>query len=356
MFFSQQHVSTRFSLEPEIPVVALETSTPPVDIGLIYENDLFNTYQKTYSAPVQPTYVESPLPQPPFPVMPEKLITPSKKFLPQLKIKLKGIIALDDQSLNTVIISDEQTREQKSYKIGDTIEDALLIKIFSNKAIFVRSNGQMETLYLNENEIDEDIIVTQQKKYWVSIVKKIQENSYILDHKALAKCVKNLGVFFDVLDITSVYEKDMMQGFKVGNISTQSLGHYLGLESGDIITHILDIPVDSLHRQKECYQKVCAKKFQENINITLKRKNSDVTITYKLEDLKDPFDTSLNSPVPIKDKPKKLSDEDLQQERIALLKRKYKFAPTAQDLKIQQKLISLDSKYLPPHLKKKESL
>ncbi len=355
MFFSQQRVSYSFSLEPQMPTVQQSYTTSTVQTRLIYENDLFNTYHKTFTAPTQPNYIDSLLPQPPSSVTPDKPTAEQKKFLPSLKIKLRGIVAVDDQSLNRIIIADEQTQEQKSYKVGDMIEDGLLIKIFPNKAVFLRSNGQQEILYLDEHDIEEDPLISQQKKYWANIIQHAKDNQYILDHEALIKSVQSISTFFDLLNVTTVYDNGVTKGLRIGSVASHSLGNYLGFESQDLVTECLNIPLTSLTNQTKCYNLLGAKKFGDTITITVERNNKSLKLSYTLNDLKDPFDTSLQNKK-IKSKAmEQVHEEELKKERIKLLKKKYKFAPTAQDLRIQQKLISVKKNIeAPATLKKKE--
>ena len=341
MFFSQQRVGYVLSLEPQLPALQQPYTTTTVQTRLIYENDLFNTYHKTYAPPTQPNYVESSLPQPPSAVAPDKPGPVEKKFLPPLKIKLRGVIALDDQSLNYIIASDEQTQEQRKYKVGDIVEDGLLIKIFPNKAIFIRSNGQQETLYLDIHDVEEDPLISQQKKYWVNIIQHVKDTRYILDHEALIKCVKNISILFDLFNVTTLYNNGITKGLRIGSVNSQSLASHLGFESQDLVTACLGIPLTSLANQTKCYKELGTKKFDDSITINVERNGKTITLSYTLRDLKDPFDTSLASKK-VKNKAlEQMREEELQNERIKLLKKKYKFAPTAQDLRIEHKLISV---------------
>lgn len=355
MFFSQQRVNYAFSLEPQMPLALQSYTTNTVQTKLIYENDLFNTYQKTFAAVTQPNYVENTLPQPPSAIAPEKATVAQKKFLPSLKIKLRGIIAVNDQSANKIIVADEQTQEQKSYGIGATVEDGLLIKIFPNKAVFLRSNGQQETLYLNDHDIEEDAIISQQKKYWVNVIQHLKDNSYILDHEALIKSIKNIGILFDLLNITTLYDNGDTKGLRIGGVTSNSFGNYFGFHSQDLVTHCCDIPLTSLKQQVKCYDMLATKKFEDTITLTVERNGKPLTLSYRLQDLQDPFDTSIKETKTKGQNANAVHEEELNRERIKLLKKKYKFAPTAQDLRIQQKLISVKKNIeVPATLKKKE--
>jgi len=86
---------------------------------------------------------------------------PKPKFLDPLDITLKGIIVLvHNDSKNRAIIADNKTNKELTYKVGSAIEDAQLIRILSNKVIFLRSNGQQEVLYLREKDAELDPVYT----------------------------------------------------------------------------------------------------------------------------------------------------------------------------------------------------
>ncbi|MFS8507006.1 MAG: hypothetical protein LVQ75_02645 [Candidatus Babeliales bacterium] len=63
-----------------------------------------------------------------------------------------------------------------------------------------------------------------------------------------------------------------------------------------------------------------------------------------MHDLKDPFDDTLHA-MQKTEKLEGITDQsytqDIQEERLNLLREKYKFAPTAQEIKIQQKTTML---------------
>lgn len=50
------------------------------------------------------------------------------------------------------MIADNKTNQEGTFKVGDTVQDAQLIRIFSNKIILLRNNGQQEVLYLREQD------------------------------------------------------------------------------------------------------------------------------------------------------------------------------------------------------------
>lgn len=339
VFFSQQKLPKRISLRSEATKTAPVKTAPSIDITQIYENDLFNTYQKTVQPIAQPDY-SHPMPQIP---TQSTISAPEQKnqpLLEPLNIKLKGVIILNDASNNIAIIADAKSSEQKNYKVGDLIEDAQLIRILPNRIILIRSNGQQEVLYLNEKDIEKSPVTQSEKAHWVTIVKKIHDELFLLDPEMFGLVVRNIAQLIDLLDLTTLYKAGKSVGCRVGNITHDSLGTAMGFEPFDVITSIDTMPVNETEQRQTVYQKLLEKKEGQTVVIEILRNNAPLSFSYQLHDLKDPFDEALHD-IPKTEKLEGIVDqshiEDLEEERLNLLREKYKFAPTAQEIKIQQK-------------------
>ena len=72
------------------------------------------------------------------------MLTPNHSSIRKVEIEIQGI-----DIRNMKLLPD---------KTGDVIEDAQLMRIFSNKVVLVRSNGQQEVLYLREKDAKTDPI------------------------------------------------------------------------------------------------------------------------------------------------------------------------------------------------------
>lgn len=343
-FFSQQKLPARIKLDRKISGTFMPEKTSSISLNEIYENDLFNTYHKEAPpAPVQPDYTH-PMPKPPTQTPVTIPAEPKQPFLAPLDIELKGVITLDDDSGNIAMINDPKTKKQKNYLPGDTIEDAQIVRIFSNRVIFVRSNGQQETLYLNEQDIKEDPAFSEEQAHWLHVVKKIDDDHYLLDPETFMQVSHTLAQFIDMLDLTTVYKEGKSIGCRVGTVAHNSLGVAMGLEQYDVITHIDGIPTTTTQERFDAYQKVIQKTFDQSVSVKIMRNNQDMVLSYKLYDLKDPLDESLHD----LEKENALPEihtgptaNEVEKERINLLRAKYKFAPTAQEIKIQQKMAML---------------
>ncbi len=342
-FFARQNPQKRISLETKNIPVAVAQPLQSLDISQIYENDLFNTYHRT-APPLVETDYTTPLPTPPTQTVVTVPTETPQPFIAPLEIKLKGIILVDDHSENTAIIADAKTDNQNNYSVGDVIEDARIVRILQDRVILVRSNGQQETLYINAKDSETDPALTEERNHWTNVVKKLQETNYYLDPETFVYIVRNVAQFIDILDLTTVYKKGQSIGCRVGAITKNSLGAALGLEQNDIITHINGIEIASTETRIEAYQSLAHKTFGDTVPVIILKNGFKKTYSYTLHDLKDPLDESLedlkkiNSATGAQQGP---SENTLQQEKINLLKEKYKFAQTAQDIKIAEKRIML---------------
>jgi len=343
VFFSGEKLPKRIKLKPEVPRVVVAKKPHTVNIEQIYENDLFNTYHKVIAAPTQPNYTK-PMPKPPLPMTVHVAEEPKQPFLPPLDITLKGIMSIDDNSTNRAIISDNKTSTEKNYRAGDTVEDAQLIRIFYNRIVLIRSNGQQETLYINEKDVETDPAYLESQDNWTHIVKKIGTDHFLLDPETFVQLSRNLAQFIDMLDLTTVYKEGESIGCRVGKITHNSLGAAMGLEPFDIITKINNMPATSTDERFAIYKDLVTKDFGDEIIVTTKQNDKELTISYKLHDLKDPLDESLAEIKKQETLPgihKGPTEEDLEEEKINLLREKYKFAPTRQEIKVREKMSML---------------
>ena len=323
IFFSRVIVIEKESIRPEeyAPSVIKEISR--INIKRIYEDDLFDTRKRLPDIP-QPEYV-APLPAPPSPIPVKIPDAPEAKFLDPLDITLKGIMLLSDGSDSSAVIQDNQTNRESMYKIGDMIEDAQLIRIFSNKIIFVRSNGQQEVFYLREKDALDDPTFLNIDD-WKGIIKKIASNNYEVSPSMFLKRIKNLAQFIDILGLTSAYRKGESIGCRIGDIKDDSFGARLGLKTGDIILTINKIPAKTITNRLDIYKSVVSSNIDDKIAVTLQRGRRTYTLSYIIKEF-------IVSKIQAEDSGVSITPEYVKEEQKRMLEEKYKFAPTAKDIR-----------------------
>ena len=328
ILFSRVTVEKRASIEPDLTVPSVVKEASTINIKKIYEQDIFGTYIKRVAQPKEQSFV-TPAPPPPrsTPIrIPE---SPDPKFLDPLNVTLKGIISIGDGTQSSAIISDNKTKREAVYKVGDFMEDAQLIRIFNKKIIFVRSNGQQEVFYLRERDAQNDPTFLNIDD-WNGIVKKTKPNNYIVSPVMFVKRVKNLAQFIDLLGLTSAYHKGKSIGCRVGDLAEDSLGDKLGFKSGDIVLSIEGIAPTATKKRLEIYKKITGLGIGDTVVVRLQRRRNKYTLRYELNEFRPAVKIA---PLDLK----KVSVQQVKEEQKKMLEKKYKFAPTARDIRQQER-------------------
>ena len=319
--------------------VQTRSKNPDIDLKKIYENDLFDTYKPEVAPPKKPDYAK-PIPTPPEPVSIPAPKVEEPKFLDPLPITLTGIFMLNDETLNRAIIIDNKSKEEITYKNGDEIEDAQLVKIFSNKVLLIRSNGQQEILYLNQEDAKFDELAFS-KKDWSHVVKKTDQFEYRIDKEEFAYEVKSLSNIIDLFNLTTAYKQGKSIGAKIGQIDEASIAYEMGFKSGDIITKINKLPATTTTERLAIYKEISKLPDNSSLDIEILRNNSPEKITLTFGTIKPRIEVP--SILPKKEPGTQTSvteryiDDKVEEEKRKILRTKEKFAPTLQEIQLKEK-------------------
>lgn len=287
----QPKTPKRTSIRTTIQQTTLETTLSQVNPALVYENDLFGTFVKPKIVETQEKKQREQLvaPEPPTEQEPDPLVREPAKFLPPLEIKLKGVLNNSNALFTRAIIENTKTKEEKILKTGDRIDDADLIKIEKNKAIFVRSNGQQEIIFLSEAEAQKDPIYLG-NKVWEDIIRPSEEgpNVYEIDTDEFVETISNIAQLLETLDMTTAFSHGESIGCRIGKIYKQSLGDKLGLKTGDVITMINDIEPRNTKTRLEIFNQIKNAGPEQTITLKIFRNGQTVSLTYHCsEDLEE---------------------------------------------------------------------
>ncbi len=336
-FYSRVQMPKRKSIEPVGEITLPQREGLKVDPARIYSNDLFGTLAQPIPQPT-PVSLIQPLPEPPSLYVAPPPPPPPPKFLDPLKITLRGIMNFGDETQSRAVIADESDR-QKLYGIGDKIDDAYLIRIFENRILLIRSNGQQETVYLRESDAETDRTIAQMTNF-DHIVRKISETSYIIDPKAFVTAVETLAQLVEALDLSSVLSKGKSFGCRIGSLAQPSLGSALGFQTGDIIRTINGMPAGTTKQRLAIYNTLTSLPLGANIDITLLRHGTPITLHYTLEQL-----SAAETPAVA------AAQKELQPGKLEIIQKKETFAPTINDYKKREQQMMLQKGKRRPLLK-----
>lgn len=331
---TQQQPPRQASIEPTVYAKPVKQSVPETEIAKIYENDLFNTYQRPIPATEKKDLAQQ-LPPPPSPIMPTvpQEITPA--FLEPLRIALRGVMIVGDNNKDRVLIENLQSKQEATYRVGDNIDDAQLIRILRNRIVILRSNGQEEIVYLREKDA-QGIALSLTAERWENIIKKTGANAFSIDSDSFIEQVPTLAHFIESLDATTVYRQGKPFGARIGTMEQGSFGIELGLQTGDIITHILDIPTRTLQQRLDIVNKVASLADGAHIPVRVLRSGIESPLMITLEEL-GRVGLITTDPAPrVVEKPAK-TPYDIAQEKEQLLKEKLRFAPVVDEIRQEDK-------------------
>lgn len=282
-------------IAPKREVVKKEAPKPK-DLRLIYEeNDLFGTYKPLFM-PEKPVEAIPALPKPPAPKPVIRQQPPPIQFLEPLPIKITGIIASSNEARSQVSIMNNNTRKTDSYKVGDKLFDASIIRIFPKKVIIIRSNGQQETLFMWPSDAQNEIKHLQQLS-WNEVVQRQSEFDYLVDPTAFISKITSLAQFIDMVDITTAFKNGQSTGVRVGKMDQRSIGYALGLQPGDTIIKIQNIPPTTTKERLKIYDTLTGVDFGSKIKVQLMRRGQPLTYEYTLTNLAG-MDTEPESALP----------------------------------------------------------
>jgi type II secretory pathway component PulC len=294
-------IPEREDIEPVLYSTQKKEQNMAINIRHIYENDLFGTYQKEVVKQNAPEQVE-PVPQGPIPqriFIPEP---PKPAFLEPLNITLRGIVVVSaDESKNSALIADNKTDQEGTYKVTDTVQDAQLIRIFNNKIILLRNNGQQEVLYLREHDAKTDPSFMQIEQ-WNTTVTRDDNMNFTIFPAAFIKRVENLPRFIELLCLTTAYQRGNPVGARIGDISQQSLGIYLGFLPGDIVLSINAISTTTLQNRVAIYNQIVSLALPARVTVTYLRGGRTMQHEYHIEQFKHEF-VPIKTTVPAKEVP-----------------------------------------------------
>jgi type II secretion system protein C len=344
IIFSRQHIRSPFAIEPEISADRIKRDEIKINISKIYENDIFDTYQKKSENPFEGAR-EIPLPPPPRPVTTKIPEVPKIEFLDPLNITLKGIVITNNDNKNRAVIQDNDTKREAIYKIGNMIADAQLIRIFNNKVVFLRANGQQEVLYLREKDALLDPTYAALGN-WSHITKHIDNYYHIVNPIAFAEHIQNVAQFIDALDITTAYQKGKSIGCRVGMVKKDSLGAALGFNTGDIILSIDNIPATDINNRFLIYKNIIAKKPNDTIVVKILRDMQPATLVYTLEEF-----SILDKLEEINPAQELEAEQSIKEKQLKALEQKQALAPAANDLKKRERQNMLSRGKMPTNYK-----
>jgi type II secretory pathway component PulC len=309
--------SLKASYDKEISIKKIS----PEEIVKIYENDLFDTdIPKPVLKKVDSVKLE--VPRIPEIVKPSIIINNEVSFLEPIPYTLVGTVVSPNDTESIAVVSDNRTKKESSYFVGDELDDAQVLDISYKSITLIRSNGQKETLFLPGF----DKILKKFNSADKRFARMEDIYNFVIDPDLFINKIRSLGNLISNLNIITAYKDGISIGCKIGNILEDSIASSIGLEKGDIVLQINGLPLATLDQRLDAYNQITGLKKGDSIVINLIRENQEIQLKYILDKLDNEinFIGSSNNFNPLEPTSKLIKDD---------LERRYKFAPTIAEIK-----------------------
>ncbi len=216
---------------------------------------------------------------------PEKLNIETLKPT-DLKLKLFGTVT-GDKNKAYAVIEESVGKRQNLYRIGDTIQNAI-IKMILREKVVLRVNGKDEIL-----EIEEVLSGSRASGRPSSIGNRYNQKTrpfkrsstadsqnITLQRSKIESAVKNINDLMKNVRIQPHFTNGQPDGFRLTGVRPNTFFYNMGLKSGDIITGVDGKNIESVDDAFKLYQGLQS---SSNIQLQLKRKGRQKTINYNIE-------------------------------------------------------------------------
>jgi general secretion pathway protein C len=197
-----------------------------------------------------------------------------------LGLKLIGTVIDPLGMYRLAAIEVKETKEQKLYKVQDTVLGAKVAMILRNRVILSRA-GKMESLSAEFDEGGAGGKVAASSGMIGEDVSKLSESQYAVSKRYLDSQLASMSqLLTEVRAVPNLDKSGVTDGFKVFAIRKGSLFDKIGLQNNDVVKRINGIELDSAEKGLELFQ---ALKNETAFNVDLMRKSQKTTMRFSVQ-------------------------------------------------------------------------
>lgn len=194
-----------------------------------------------------------------------------------LKLTLKGVITSDQKGQGSALIAGADGKD-RYYEIGGTIPGpAILREVYPNR-ILLEYRARLETLWLHDPETLRNKF--NDRRTFLMDYRKNQELTLLLNnYKKLAQ--KEPLKLFEAIQFSAQKNKNRLVGITINPGKNSQDFKKLGLNAGDVIYAINDVPVQNMNQNgRSIFSEL---KSSENLKVSLRRDVGNIDLLYSLQ-------------------------------------------------------------------------
>ncbi len=197
----------------------------------------------------------------------------------QLNLKLRGVYATEDEKQGVALIASGSGKE-KLYTVGEKLPgNTRLQGVFPTHVILERA-GKYETLRLIDTKKTGGRGVAYRPSSTRSnnrVERHFGANSRVA--KLRQEILRNPGKLAELVNAQPAYENGAFIGYRVSTRKRDPVFNELNIQSGDIITEVNGIPIDSPRKGIQVLQQL---RNATAVDVTIKRKGQFIQLSHSL--------------------------------------------------------------------------
>ncbi len=210
-----------------------------------------------------------------------------------LQLSLLGTIAGDTNNARAIIL-DKKTRSQDIYKVGDTVQEAVIRQILRGKVV-LRHGEKDEILAMVEGEDTADSSAirkqspepTRTRSRNVSrqappekMPEEIEVETVTIEQEVLQNSISDLNSLMTQVRIRPYFRQGRPEGLIVSQIQPDSIFQKMGFRNGDIIASVNGKQMSTPEEAFELYKGLQS---GAEISIDITRRGQKRTLTYQIQ-------------------------------------------------------------------------
>jgi general secretion pathway protein C len=189
-------------------------------------------------------------------------------------IILKAIFMLDNNK-GFVVVLEKDTSKSYTLNIGNYINKYKLILINANSAVFLKDGIKYKLEMNSQKNSSQNYIINS---YSEDI--KLEDDKYILTKKLIDRYTTNFDLIWKNISINEIKNGDKIIGFKILNISKDSVFDKIGLKMNDIILSVNNIKLDSYAQAFKIYENI---ENISHIHMIIERDKKQMELDYEIK-------------------------------------------------------------------------
>jgi len=201
-----------------------------------------------------------------------------------LNLQLVGTILVSTGDYRLAAIQVKGAKEQKLYKIGDSVSGAAIVSVERNR-VGLLNNGRLEILEIDYSKSSSAKSGAGRMGGAAGLglkdVVESGENNYLVSRRYADSQLKNMSrLLTQVRAVPNMDKSGVTNGFKLFSIKKGSLFSRIGFKNHDVVQRINGVEINSAEKGLELFQ---ALRNESSFEIDLLRKKQKTSLRFSIQ-------------------------------------------------------------------------